>query len=267
MSSPKEYQKSNVQRGELAAYKVLSNPAVQARNDSFLTLILPRAIKVDISSATLLLPHYDGETFDTTWNTTNGGAAMDTSLAYALPLLLQDLATIEPAVFTDNDLLKQLPNLAFNHENAVQYFGDLSSELARTNILSDLEHDKITHLLSHWQTTKLIINNGDFYPRNLIRQSDGKLILIDWEAWNPHSPFFLVDHPENVAAVQYVHMWGNPEWQAIFRAELEQRFAFESTSFDKGIIMKALTLASFFRKHETLFDGQLTILKQLLSGY
>ena len=58
----------------------------------------------------------------------------------------------------------------------------------------------------------MIMNNGDFYPRNLIVRPDGRIVIIDWETYNIHSPFHTIDHPENVAAVFYTHMWGNPAW-------------------------------------------------------
>lgn len=267
MTNPQEFLKTETSTGEFAVYRLISDPKIQVYNDNFSTLVLPKAIRMDEDSATLALPYYEGETFDNVWNVDNGGAGMDTSLAHTIPLLIDDLATVEPDIFTDNDLLSQTPNLIYDQQDTAHYFGGLCLAFTQEGLPSSAEHDKAIHLLNHPQTTQLIINNGDFYPRNLIRQSDGKLVLIDWETWNPHSPFFIVDHPENVAAVQYVHMWGNPKWQATFRAELNRHFAFEPESFDKGIIIKALTLASFFRKHKALSDGQIVMLKQLLATY
>jgi hypothetical protein len=42
-------------------------------------------------------------------------------------------------------------------------------------------------------------------------------VISDWETCNSNSPFHTIDHPENVAAVFYAHMWGNPPWQAAYR--------------------------------------------------
>ncbi len=47
------------------------------------------------------------------------------------------------------------------------------------------------------------------------------------ETCNPNSPFHTVDHPENVAAVFYAHMWGNAAWQAAYRNDLNARFGFD----------------------------------------
>jgi hypothetical protein len=66
------------------------------------------------------------------------------------------------------------------------------------------------------------------------------------ETFNPNSPFRTVDHPENVAAVFYAHMWGNPAWQAAYRQALRQRFGFSLASFAKGVLIGALELASMW---------------------
>lgn len=267
MPIPKEFVKHGVSGGELAVYEALSAPEVQAQNNGFSTLILPEAINLDKTSGSVTLPYYEGETFNDAWNVNSGGAEMDLSLTRTIPLLLKDLATVETSIFTDDVSLAHALNLVYDHEHAVRYFGDICLGFTNEGVLSENEHVRAIQLLNHPQTTSKIVNNGDFYARNLIRQPGGKLVLIDWETWNPHSPFFLVDHPENVAAVQYVHMWGNPDWQTAFRAELSRVFSFSSESFDKGLVIKALTLASFFRKYEELFDGQIAMLKHLLVRY
>jgi thiamine kinase-like enzyme len=92
----------------------------------------------------------------------------------------------------------------------------------------------------------MIVNNADFYLRNLIVQTTGRIVIIDWETCNPNSPFHTVDHPENVAAVFYAHMWGNRGWQAAYRNALQQRFGFSTASFAKGVVIAALELASMW---------------------
>ena len=104
----------------------------------------------------------------------------------------------------------------------------------------------IPAVLDDHQHTSMIVNNGDFYPRNLIVQPNGRIVIVDWETCNPHSPFHTVDHPENVAAVFYVHMWGNPAWQAAYRDALHQRFVFSQISFAKGVVIQALELANMW---------------------
>jgi len=92
----------------------------------------------------------------------------------------------------------------------------------------------------------MIMNNSDFYPRNLIVQSSGRIVIIDWETYNPNSPFRTVDHLENVAAVFHAHVWGNPAWQATYCNALSERFGYSTTSFAKGVVIAALELANMW---------------------
>lgn len=264
MTNPETFQKDNVSDGEFEVYRVLNSPEVLAYNEAFARLILPQSLDQDEETRTLTLPYYEGRTFNDEWDIKDGGSSMDLELAYVMPELIEDLSHIDRTSFTHDEQLSQVPNLAFDHQASLKYFGNICLNFTEEGILSEREHAKAEELLHYQQTTDLIVSNGDFYPRNLIFQPDGKVVLIDWEVWNDHSPFFLIDHPENVAAVQYVHMWGNPRWQATFRDELDKHFSFQPKSFDKGIVIKALTLASFFRNHQELFRGQIGILKRVL---
>ena len=63
---------------------------------------------------------------------------------------------------------------------------------------------------------------------------------------HPNSSFHTVDHPENVAAVFYAHMWRTPAWQAAYRTALHQRLGFSTTSFAKGVVTGALALANMW---------------------
>lgn len=38
----------------------------------------------------------------------------------------------------------------------------------------------------------MIVNNGDFSPRNLIIRLGGRIVIVDWETWNPNSPFHTI---------------------------------------------------------------------------
>jgi hypothetical protein len=86
----------------------------------------------------------------------------------------------------------------------------------------------------------------DLGARYLIVQPTGRIVVIDWETYNPNSPFHTVDHPENVAAVFYAHMWGNPAWQAAYRDALRQRLGFSPAGFAKGVLIAALELANMW---------------------
>lgn len=226
-------------------YQVLASlaPACNAR---FTTLLLPAAITIDPARRLLVLPHYDGEDLGACWNETDGGALLGPGLAAAITAILQDLARIDTACVTADPVLSAIPGLVFDHDAALARSAGIARQLTRAGLLTREACAHAERLLAHQQHTLMIVNNGDFYPRNLIVQPSGRIVIIDWETCNPHSPFHTVDHPENVAAVFYAHMWGNPAWQAAYRNALHQRLGFSPASFAKGVVIAALELASMW---------------------
>jgi aminoglycoside phosphotransferase (APT) family kinase protein len=167
-------------------------------------------------------------------------------LAAAIPAILEDLARISTACVTTDPVLSKIPGLIFDHDAALTRSAAIARQLTRVGMLSRDQCAHAQRLLAHQQHTPMIVNNGDFYPRNLIVQPTGRIVIIDWETCNPNSPFHTVDHPENVAAVFYAHMWGNPAWQAAYRSALHQRLGFSTTSFAKGVVIQALELANMW---------------------
>jgi hypothetical protein len=231
--------------GEIAMYRVLASLAA-ACNDQFTTLLLPRAITIDPARGLLVLPHYDGEDLAARWDEADGGALLGPGLAAAIAAILADLARIDTACVTADSVLSAIPGLVFDHDAALARSAGIARQLTRAGLLTRKACAYAERLLAHHQHTPMIVNNGDFYPRNLIVQPSGRIVIIDWETYNPHSPFHSVDHPENVAAVFYAHMWGNPPWQAAYRNALNQRFGFSPASFAKGVVIGALELASMW---------------------
>jgi aminoglycoside phosphotransferase (APT) family kinase protein len=226
-------------------YRVLASLA-PACNDHFTTLLLPAAITIDPARGLLVLPHYDGEDLAARWNETDGGALLGPGLAAAIPAVLEDLARINTATVTTDPVLSAIPGLVFDHDAALIRSAGIGRQLTRAGLLTREDCAQAERLLAHQQHTPKIVNNGDFYPRNLILQPAGRIVIIDWETYNHNSPFHTVDHPENVAAVFYAHMWGNPAWQAAYRNALHQRLGFSAAGFAKGIVIQALELANMW---------------------
>jgi hypothetical protein len=231
--------------GEIAIYRILDSLA-PACNDRFTTLLLPAAITIDPGRKLLVLPRYDGEDLAARWSEADGGALLPVSLAASIAAILEDLAGIDPAWLTEDPVLSAIPGLAFDHAAALTRSAGIARQLTRAGLLSRQDCARAGRLLAYRQHTAMIVSNGDFYPRNLILRPDGRIVMVDWETWNPNSPFHTIDHPENVAAVFYVHMWGNPAWQAAYRAALHERFAFSPASFAKGVVIQALELAGLW---------------------
>jgi hypothetical protein len=64
------------------------------------------------------------------------------------------------------------------------------------------------------------------------------VVPIDWETWVANSPFYVLDHPENVAAVAFAHMWGNEPWRAAFARALAAHSGIERPGFTKASFSK-----------------------------
>jgi hypothetical protein len=231
--------------GEIAMYRVLACLA-PACNDHFTTLLLPTAITIDPARGLLVLPHYHGEDLAARWHESDGGARLDPGLSAAIPAVLEDLACIDTTCVTTDPVLATIPGLVFDHTAALTRSASIARRLTQAGLLSPDDCAQAERLLAHQQHTPMIVNNGDFYPRNLIVLPFSRIVIVDWETYNPNSPFHTIDHPENVAAVFYAHMWGNPAWQAAFRNAVHQRFGFSPASFAKGIVIQALELANMW---------------------
>ena len=94
------------------------------------------------------------------------------------------------------------------------------------------------------------------------------MVLIDWETWNANSPFYVLDHPENVAAVAFAHMWGNEPWRAAFARAVAVHPGFERPGFNKGIVLKALELAGMWLadQHGTrLVRSQVSLMRAVVA--
>lgn len=239
------YTKSGAGPGEIGIYQILASLA-PLHNDHFTALLLPSAISIDADRGLLVLPRYDGEDLAARWDEGDGGALLGTGLAARIPVVLEDLARIDTASLTTDPVLSTIPGLAFDHAAALSRSAGIARRLTLAGLLSHDDYARAERLLAHEQHTPMIVNNGDFYPRNLIVLPAGRIVLVDWETYNPNSPFHTVDHPENVAAVFYTHMWGNPTWQAAYHGALNERFGFSETDFAKGVVIQALELANMW---------------------
>lgn len=261
----KTFVKPKISDGEAGIYEILNSIAPQY-NKSLSTLVLPQALSIDKGSKVLTLPFYEGELFNEKWDESSGGLPLGLDLVKEVPLILKDLSNIDTSSITFSEVLSEIPRVTFDYADSKDHYSGLATKFRDLKLLSDEDYTVIEGILGFKQESKMILNNGDFYPRNFIRRSDGKIVLIDWETWNDNSPFWIVDHPENVAAVQFVHMWGNPAWQKAYWLELQKYLDFPLVSFNKGIVMKALELAQLFHRtnRTRLVRCQIDLLRDVL---
>ncbi|MGH7666124.1 MAG: hypothetical protein ACREN1_02255 [Candidatus Dormibacteria bacterium] len=239
------YTKSAVGAGELAVYRLLARLAPRHKHH-FAVLQLPVAIAIDVERHRLVLPRYEGEELAQRWHEADGGRSLGVGLAARIAVVLEDLAQIDTVRLTDDPEFMKISAVAFDHAGAHSRSLSISHRLTAAGLLSPQDGMRTERLLEHQQQSPMILNNGDFYPRNLIVLPTGRIVIIDWETYNPNSPFHTIDHLENVAAVFYVHMWGHPAWQAAFADALHDRFDFSEMDFAKGVVIQGLELANMW---------------------
>lgn len=202
-------------------------------------------------------------------NESTGGSLLGLNLSSEVPMVLLDLAKIDVSDIIDNKIVKEFPNLIFDHNKYIYDFNARLKKFSKFHILETEDINRAIQLLGKPFTSKMIFNNGDFYPRNFIRMPDDRIVLIDWEMWNPgRNPFYLIDYIENVAAVCFVHMWNNVLWQKKYVSELKKVLPVTIDDFQKAILIKSLELADFWFKDDgtnILCTNQVTIFKNALN--
>lgn len=255
--------------GEILIYEQALNNIADVYNKTFHLLILPKAIEIDKKNLQLFLPLYQGENFNDKWNEATGGSLLGLDLSAEVPEILYELSTIDSSIVVNNKELKNIPRLIFHVEEYLPEFDTIANRMVLVNLLQKEEVNQARSLIQELFTSPLIINNGDFYPRNFIRTQDQKMVLIDWETWNVNSRANIIDHPENIAAYCFVHMWNNKEWQKNYVKELRNRFNIKKKDFQKAILIKSLEMANFWYKDDrenlSLSHNQISIFRDALN--
>ncbi len=234
-------------------------PVIREQNIPFKVLQLPELIdsvtRKSINDGTkeeqnyLVLKHINGEKFNDTWDEIStigyGGKGMDPEFAYKVIDLVEDLSLIEPSMLAKFDL-RTFDFDGWKNQN----LPFLSEILTKRGIISQDLVDQASLILSFstlFSNSKLILTNGDFYPRNLIEMPDGKVAIIDWEGRVDYNLGTLVDqrnafvnYIENHVAFFLIHMWGNPSFQKNLIREAAQRFSLTAKNLQAAILIKSL---------------------------
>lgn len=254
--------------GEITMYQEILDQIADIYNESSAVLVLPKSISIDANANIITMPFYKGQTFNDLWNESTGGSLLGLDLSLEVPQILKDLAQVNISDIFKNEKIKNIPNFVFEHN---VYLSELENRLKKfldVGLIKKEEVDRARELLKEPYTSTMMFNNGDFYPRNFIRIPDKKIVLIDWEIWNPNNPFYLIDHPENVAAVCFVHMWNNKPWQEKYVAELQKSLPVTKRDFQKAILIKSLKMSEFWFQdngNNDLCKNQISIFKNALS--
>jgi len=173
---------------------------------TFGLLELPEALEIFTTEnkAYLLVPHYNGDKF--TFNTP------DINLAKTMPLIVKDLLAINVEEIKEG-------GSNYDFEGHEREFWTFFKKAVELGLINPTEEEKLKVqiegiFIQGRNTQKMIISNGDFNPRNIIRLSNGKLVLIDWDG--------VVLPLEQHLAYAWLLNFENPAWQKTYAETFEQ---------------------------------------------
>ncbi|MCL4365700.1 hypothetical protein M1437_00555 [Patescibacteria group bacterium] len=178
-------------------------------NNTFSHLILPHLLETykDDKFVYLLIPFYSGETFD--FNTT------DINLTDQLVGVVQDLFLIDV-----ESVIAGGSN--FDYEGFEARFWDFFNKAISLGLIDGSVKDQCFSLLELGRKNqKMIISNGDFNPRNVIRLKDNRLVLIDWNG--------IVSPLEHHLTYCWLLNWQNPIWQKEYACKFEKSLPVENS--------------------------------------
>ncbi len=193
--------------------------------------------------------HITGTNFNNTWDEIStigsGGRGIQSEFANKVVDLVEDLSLVKYSSLAEFDLSTfdfekwKSKNLPF-----------ISEILIKRGLITQDYIDKASSILSStslFVSSRMIITNGDFYPRNLIERPNGKIVVIDWEGRKDYDIDGLVDqrnaffnYIENHVAFFLIHMWGNDSFQRNLMKNATQRFGLIAENMQAAILIKSL---------------------------
>lgn len=241
-------------------------PLIERMNLNFGTLQLPESLDIvhesDASGQVIrkfiIIRHYDGKSFNSVWNEVSGegygGRSIEPQFANKIVGVLDDFSKI------DTDKLKPFDLLTFNFDvwKNVNFSTHLGPTFISKGIITQSQFDKFLSFVSQqdiFKNSKMILTNGDFYPRNFIELDSGKVVIIDWEGRVdvqidantpqgsqkfPGQRNALLNYLGNHLAFIFVHMYGNKKFQKILIKNAFDKFNLDKRDFQVGVIIKAL---------------------------
>jgi len=206
----------------------------------FRLLKLPEVIDIygDSSCSYLLLPYYEGGKFNFSTN--------DLSLASEMAGLVEDLTSIEvESVIEGGSVFDHLgyKKEFWDHFDKIISFNKVyPTEMIRAlNLIEAAEEENLRQQADSMLTRgrnsqKMIISNGDFNPRNVIRMSDGKLVLIDWNG--------IVAPLEHHLTYPWMLNWQNPNWQKKYAEDFERRLPVKANNLQYHLMRISIIRAA-----------------------
>ncbi len=175
--------------------------------NEFKALVLPESVAAFNTKeyVYILSPYYEGERFDFNTN--------DINLADDLVNLVLDLSTIDVESVVKG-------GKEFDYDGFEKNFWQYISKAILLGLINETDAQKIKSncakvLAQGKDNQKMVISNGDFNPRNVIRFSDGKLVLIDWNG--------ITSPLEHMLTYPWLLNWQNLTWQKEYASKFESK--------------------------------------------
>ena len=111
--------------------------------------------------------------------------------------------------------------------------------------------------LKVFEKSKVMLNSGDFYPRNFIPYRN-KIVLVDWES-------ALVEPLEGLAAYLWMLMFGNPRWQKKLIKMVRENFGINYEVFQLMLLTKAFDETYLWKEIDAKNDSLKTAREKMIS--
>lgn len=171
---------------EIKAYTYYLPQAVRLFG-AFETFILPELVELfETPDFTyLLLPYYEGEIFgDTTDNL---------SLAEGMVKIITELWNIDSKALIPDGRIFNFDGLELVEDDANSYLDQAFDAKLLDRSRERIIRQQFKKILSAGRNQQSFFNNGDFLPRNIILQANGKFVLLDWPSIFSPLEYMLVD--------------------------------------------------------------------------
>lgn len=266
-------------------------PTIVKMNLNFKVLELPELLDVVTETdpngqnpqTYVIIKFYNGKSFNKLWNETSGegygGRSVEPQFADMIVDVLEDFSKIDEKKLAPFGLL----TFDFNNWKTVNFARHLEPSLINANVITKEQFDLILAFISDtniFKGSKMVLTNGDFYPRNFIELDTGKVVVIDWEGridveFEIDTPEgtqkftgqrnALLNYLENHLAFIFVHMWGNKKFQKILIKNALGKFELDKNNFRAAVMIKAIEQSYAFGG-KALGQRQIEIALDALEG-
>lgn len=231
-------------------------PAIKGQNLQFSTLELPefrnivsRNIQAENRESEktedfIFMKHYDGKQFNNAWDEISsigyGGRGIMPDFSKKIVNLISDFNLIN----TKSLAASNLSTFKLNDWRDIN-LPFIAEVLTKRGIVNQDQINsalKILNVPGLFTSSRMVLTNGDFYPRNLIELPEGKIVVVDWEGRKDYAGDqrnVFVNYIENHVAFFFIHMWGNYSFQRCLIKEASQKFSIRAEDLQAAVLMKS----------------------------